>query len=315
VTDIRIQTTSDELIPGQTTRIPIVLVLDQATRVRGIHATFHGAEETKATYTTYNAATKTTQTQTAIEHTDIVKAEFILSGRERKGFFGNITDGLATMVGGGDHDVLDPGEYPFEVEVQVPADARASFAGTKCRVFYELAVLIDIPMARDVKALQSFQVKGADEEPPVPVGSVRIRYPEDQNRGLIDSLMSPELRVEAALAEGLLRDGDTVEGMLVVDTPKPLRYRAISVRLIAVENTTAHGHTDSYAHKGEPVRIADDGVIENTHSQEFSLPVSPLGAVTLRGQLFSIDCFVQIEFDVPWAKDPKIRVPVTLLSA
>ena len=46
--------------------------------------------------------------------------------------------------------------------------------------------------------------------------------------------------------------------------------------------------------------------------EEFQLPVLSPGAMTDHGKLFSIDCFVQIELDVPWAKDAKIRVPVTL---
>jgi hypothetical protein len=312
VTEIQIQATSDQLVPGETTRIPILLKLDKAIKVRGIHAKFHGAEETSATYTTYNAATKTTETKTAVQHVDIVKTESILSGRERKGFFGNLTDGMATMLGGGEHDLLEPGEYPFEIEVQVPPDARASLDGKKCRVFYELSVHIDIPVARDVKAVHSFQVSDASKQQHDSPGSVRIRYPEDQGRGFFDALMGPELRVEAALAEGLLHEGDTAEGMLVGDTPKALQYRAINVRLIAVEKTTANEHTDSYTHQGEPVQIAANGEIEGHYSQEFRLPVASPGATTMQGELFSIDCFVQIEFDVPWAKDPKIRIPITL---
>lgn len=311
--EIRIESSIDELVPGQTSRIPIVIVLEEPLKVRGLHATFHGAEETKATYTTYNAATKSTQTQTAVQHTDIVKTDYVLSGNERKGFFGNVADGLATMFGSGDHDVLQPGEYPFEVEVQVPPEARSSFAGEKCRVFYELSVLIDIPLWRDVKALQSFRVKAATDELTAQRGSVRTRYPEDHDRGLFDALLSPDVRVEVALADGMLREGDTVEGMFVVETAKPLQHRAINVRLIAIESTAAHGHTDRHVHNGEPVQIAGNGVIEERYSQEFQLPVSSPGGRTDRGELFSIDCFVQIEMDVPWAKDPKIRVPVTLL--
>lgn len=311
MTQIEIQPTSDRLVPGETTRVPIVLKLDNAIKVRGIHAKFHGAEETSATYTTYNAATKTTQTQTATEHVDIVKSESILTGRERMGFFGNLADGMATLLGGGEHDVMEPGEYPFEVEVQVPADARASFAGKKCRVFYELSVQIDIPAARDVKAVHAFEVaaKDADHDSP---GSVRIRYPDDKGRGFFDSLMGPDIRIEAALAEGLLREGDTAEGMLVADTPKSLQYRAINARLIAVENVTAHEHTDSYTHEGELLPIATNGQIEGHYTREFQLPVANPGATTIAGNLFSIDCFLQLEFDVPWAKNPKVRIPVTL---
>ena len=133
---IQIQPASSELVPGRTTRIPIVVVVENPLKVRGLHATFHGAEETKATYTTYNAATKTTQTQTAVECVDIIKTDYVLSGREQKGFFGNIADGLATIVGSGDHDVLEPGEYPFEVDVQLPSDTRPSFAG-RCTHFFD----------------------------------------------------------------------------------------------------------------------------------------------------------------------------------
>ena len=311
VAAIRIQPASVELAAGQLSRIPIIVSLDKALKVRGLHATFHGAEETRATYATYNAATKSTQTHTAVQHVDIVKTEFVLSGRERKGFFGNVADGLATIVGGGDHDVLGPGEYPFEVEVHLPPDAPSSFEGKKCRVFYEISTFIDVPMWRDVKARQAFQVQAAAQEP-APGGPVRTRYPEDQHRGLLDALMSPEIRVEAALTEQSLREGDTVEGIFAVETSKPLEYRAISVRLVAMERASAEGHADSYTHTGDPVRIAAEGVIDGKYSQQFCLPASNPGAMTAAGRFFSIECFVQIELDVPWAKDPSIRVPVTL---
>lgn len=311
---IRIQPPSDVLIPGETTRIPLVVVLDEPLKVRGLHATFHGAEETKATYTSYNAATKTMQTHTAVQHVDIGKRGFLLSGRERQGFFGNLADGFATLFGGGEHDVLEPGEYPFEVDVQVPPNGRPSFEGEKCRVFYELSALVDIPLARDVKALQSFRViDNSDPELPAPA-PVRTRYPEDQDRGLLDSWFSPDIRVEAALRQSTFRKGDTVEGIFLVETPKPLECRSISVRVIAVEKTTAHGHTDSHTHMGEPVRIATEGAIQGNYSQQFTLPVSCPGPTTTRGELFSIDWYVQIELDVPWARDPKVRVPITLLG-
>lgn len=311
MSEIRIQPPSDELIPGEAVQIPIVLVLDEPTRARGLHATFHGAEETKATYTTYNAANNTTQTHTAVEHIDIVKAEFLLTGNERKGFFGNLADAVATMFGGGEHELLDPGEYPFEVTVEVPPGARASFAGEKCRVFYELSVLLDIPLGRDLKATCAFQVAGADKHDG-PTGPVRTCYPDDAERGFFDSLLGPDVRIEAALRERCPRAGDRIEGIFVVESVKPLDYRRIDVRLITVESTTAHSHDDSHVHQGEPQTIATAGVIEGRDSREFTLPVAPPGPGPTHGERFSIESFVQIELDVPWAKDPKIRIPVTL---
>ncbi|QDU39593.1 hypothetical protein Mal4_39390 [Maioricimonas rarisocia] len=313
MSEIRIQTASEALVPGETTRVPIVVSLNEPLKVRGLHAKFHGAEETSATYTSYNAATKTTQTHTAVEHVDIVKADYLLSGRERQGFFGNVADAFATLFGGGEHDILEPGEYPFEVDLQVPADARPSFAGGKCRVFYELSVVVDIPLARDLKALQSFQVGGTSAEASRPAPApVRTRFPEDHQRGLLDSWFGPEIHGEAALQRNTFVAGDTIEGILLLETPDPLEHRGISVRLISVESTTAHGHTDEHVHQGEPMQIAGEGTIAERFSQQFRLPVTLPGPVTTRGERFSIDCFVQVEIDVPWAKDPKLRIPITL---
>ncbi len=311
--EIRFQPSAEQLAPGQTHKVPIVIAIDRPLKMRGLHATFRGVEETRATYAMYNAATKSTQIQTAVEHHDIVRRDYTLSGKERKGTFGNIADALATLCGGGDHEVLEPGEYAFEVEVQIPDDAPASFEGSKCRVFYELSVCIDIPAWRDVKAVHSFPLKRPSDDRPGRRGAVRTRYPEDRDRGLLDAWVSPDIRAEAALAEGVLSRGDTAHGIVVIEAPKPLRYRAITARLIAVENTTAHGHTDGHTHRGDPIQIATDGTIAPNTTQEFQLPVASPGAITARGQLFSIDCFLLIELDVPWAKDPAIRVPITLL--
>ncbi len=49
---ISILPASDELHRGQSVQVRVVLQLDNPLRVRGLHARFHGAEETKATYVT-----------------------------------------------------------------------------------------------------------------------------------------------------------------------------------------------------------------------------------------------------------------------
>jgi len=311
--NLRIAPASDVLVPGQVTRVPIVLNLEEPVKVRGLHATLHGAEESQATYSSYNPATKSTQVHTAIEHVDIVKREFLLSGNERKGFVGNLADGFATLLGGGDHDILEPGEYAFEVEVLLPSDARPSFAGKKCRVFYALSAQLDIPLARDVKAQHAFEVvEGRDvvQASPTPV---RTRYPEDQETGLMDAWFAPDVRVELALPCQAYQEGDTLQGTFTVEAPEPLVYDAINARLISVETTTAHGHADSFSHSGNSNVVTSSGVIDNSYTQRFSLPVSLPGPKQGVGDRFQIECFLQIELDVPWAKDPKIRVPITVL--
>jgi hypothetical protein len=166
--EIQIQPPASMLVRGQTITVPIVLALERRLKARGIHAKFLGAEETKAVYTTTSTDSKghvTTQTHTAVQQVEIVSQMHLLAGNEQMGFFGNMSDAVATMFGGGEHDTLEPGEYPFEVEVFVPDEAPGSHVAEKSRVFYELSIRVDVPAGFDLKATQSFQVESLPVAP------------------------------------------------------------------------------------------------------------------------------------------------------
>ncbi|NQU22849.1 MAG: hypothetical protein HQ567_16345 [Candidatus Nealsonbacteria bacterium] len=314
--EIRIQPPSEQIVRGTPMTVRVTVVLDEPLKVRGMHAKFHGAEETRAVYTTSSTDSKgrvTTQTHTAVEHVDVTTQAHLMSGNERLGFFGNLSDAVATIFGGGKHETMQPGEYPFDVEVSIPDDAPPTHVGEKTRVFYELSFQVDVPLATDLKATQSFDLAvlpafAAETNP------VRTRYPDDEGRGLMDSLLGPDVRIELALAADRFRPGELIEGIFRVETDKPLNCRSIRVRLVGVETSQAHGHGDSYAHLGKPVEVATPGVFDGSYKQEFSLPAEAEGPLTAKGKLFSIDWFVQVELDVPWAKDPKIRAPIALCA-
>lgn len=313
---IVIRPPADELPRGKTMKVPITLRLESPVKVRGIHARFHGAEETKATYTTTSTSGKgqtTTTTHTAVEHVTITEREQLLEGRERAGFFGNLWDAVATMFGGGRHRVMSPGEYDYEVEVSIPADAPLTHEGDRSRVFYELTGLVDIPLGRDLKAVHSFRVASLPFQPQV--SPVRVRYPDDEGRGFWDKVLGPDVRIELALAKNVLYRGGSVDGIFQVETDQPVEVQAIRVRLVGHESSEAHGHSDSHQYTGEAIEVASPGSIQGTYSERFSLPADTVRdmPVTAKGKLFSIDWFVQIELDVPWAKDPTIRAPIKLL--
>jgi hypothetical protein len=314
---IRILPPKEILTRGELMRIPIAIVLDKPLKVRGIHAKFHGAEETKAVYTTTSTDSKgvtTTHTHTAIEHNNIVSQEYLLAGNPKLGFMGNVTDAAATLLGGGKHQVFEPGEYPYEVELSIPVDAPATFVGEKTRVFYELSVQVDIPLAVDLTAMRSFQVArvpAAAQE----IAPVRTRYPDDSGRGYVDSWFGPDVQIEMALAANVYRLGEMIDGIVKIDAAKPFKCTAVRIRLLGVETTQAHNHKDSHAHQGEAIELAQPGVINGSFSQEFSIPAQAQAPLTTRGKQFSIDWYVQIEFEVPWAKDPTIRAPIILLPA
>jgi len=314
--EIRIQPPTEQIVRGKPMTVPITVVLDRPLKVRGMHAKFQSAEETKAVYTTTSTDSKgrtTTQTHTAVQQVDITTQAHLMSGNKRLGFFGNLSDAVATIFGGGQHETMQPDEYPFEIEVSIPEDAPPTHVGIKTRVFYELSVQIDVPLAYDLKAVQSFQLM------PLPTSyetnPVRIRYPEDSGRGFFDALFTPDVEIEMALAADKSRLGELIEGIFFVDTEKQLNCNAIRVRLVGIENSQAHGHTDRYVHQGEAVELGTPDVISGSYKQEFTLTAETSAPLSAKGELFSIEWFVQVELDVPWAKDPKIRAPIELLPA
>lgn len=314
--DVRIHLPTDQIVRGKPVTIPITVVLDRPLKVRGIHAKFQGAEESKAVYTTTSTNSKghmTTHTHTAVQQVDITTQAHLLSGNERLGLFGNLSDAVATIFGGGHHERMQPGEYAFEIEVSIPENAPPTHVGKKTRVFYELSVQVDVPLASDLKAAQSFQLA------PLPASyetkPVRTRYPNDAGRGFFDALFAPDVEIEMALAADKSRLGELIKGIFCLETKNPLNCNAIRVRLVGIENSKAHGHTDRYVHQGEAVELGAPGVISASHKQEFTLTAETTAPLSANGELFSIEWFVQVELDVPWAKDPKIREPIELLPA
>lgn len=313
--EILIQPPADILVRGKSMTVPISLALDSPLKVRGIHGKFCGAEETRAVYTTTSTDSKgrvTTQTHTAVQHVEITTQEHLLSGNQRLGFLGSLSDAVATVFGGGKHDTLQPGNYSFAVEVSIPAGAPPTHKGEKTRVFYELSISVDVPAGFDLKAMQSFQVTPRTDSTHR-AAPVRTRYPEDTDRGLIDALFSPDVHIEMALAADRHRLGEVIEGIFIIQPDKPLGCRGIRVRLVGIENSRANGHTDRYVHQCEAIDLGTPGTVAGLYTQEFSLPAETEAPLTARGELFSIEWFVQVELDVPWAKDPKIRAPVELV--
>src|SRR5262245_47347385 len=127
--EIQIQSPAGELVRGQPLRVPLRLNLETRPKVRGIPARVPRAEATKRDSTTPSTDAKgntTTHHHTAVELVDVVDQKHLLRGSEPQGAFRNIGDAVATMFGGGRHEVLEAGAYDFQVEVTVPDDAPAT---------------------------------------------------------------------------------------------------------------------------------------------------------------------------------------------
>lgn len=314
--EIQIGSLSGDFSRGATLRVPVVVVLDRATKVRGIRAAFSGFTETKADYTTTSTDSNgDTQTHhhTAVQAVPFISQDYLLAGGEALGFFGAMADGVASLFGGGKHETLPAGEHPFEIEFTIPPDAPPTHVGRKSRVAYELSVVVDIPMARDLTVVHGFDLPAVAAD--VAAAPIRTRYPDDNGRGLIDSMFGVDVEVEVALSADTFRRGEPIEGIVAAEVRKPVKCRRVTARLMAMEASEAHGHTDRFTHQEPLVEIAQPGEIADSFSQRFSLPAEIAGPPSARGERFSIDWFLEVQFDVPWASDPTIRVPIQILPA
>ncbi|MDA7928855.1 hypothetical protein N9B54_02735 [Mariniblastus sp.] len=305
---------STELIRGQEVPIKIVIDLDKPTKVRGIHASFHAAEKTKATYrvTTSNGKETRTETRTATEYHDIVKESFLLFGSKRMGFFARLSDSLKTWFGGGTHEVMEPGPQEFSLNLKIPEDAPASFLGEKCEVFYRLNVQVDLPIRLNWSKNQSLEV-GA-KQLPQDIAPVHAVFPDELGRSFWDRTFGKNVILNLAIDRDIHSVGETSMAMLTVETPEPLQLTEISADLVGTESVTANGHTDSYGHRYPLQEIDSPNVISEESVHEFDIQIPEIDApFTHSGKNFAVKWQIEVQLEVPWAKNPIISLPIILI--
>ena len=309
---------SPELIPGKPTSVPITIRFDKPTKVRNIIATFHGAIHTQANYTVTKVDSKgrsKSETKTAHEYVDIVKEDFLLAGDEKEGFFSRLGDSMATLVGGGEHTVYGPGEEQFTIEICVPDDAPASFTGKKCEIFYRVAVAVDIPIAFDWNEAHEFRVG----QPPMSFSEmepVHVTFPDEEGRSFWDRTFGKPVTLNFATDRNRLSPSETALAMLTVDTPEPLKLTGIQLSMIGLEKSVARNHRDSYSHVVDLTKVETKELIDNQTVYEFEVTAPPAGDLpfTNQGKNFSVEWFAQITIEIPWAKDPTIRLPIEYME-
>jgi len=316
--NIKITPQSESLKPGEKAHFQVAIDFPHSTKVRGIRAEFVGREKASASYTTTETGadgkTKTV-TKTATEYTDIVKEEFLLLGDPKKGFFGRIGDSMKTAVGGGDHEEVKPGELNFDVEVEIPEDALASFKGKNCEVKYTLAVSVDIPIKFDWNETASVDL------PPRPVkfhetDPIHVIFPDDTGRSFWNKKFGKDVRINLAVDRGTLTVGEQALAMLTIETPEPLKVKKIDVTLVGTEATNAHGHSDKAHHRHAICEVDSPGLISNESVHEFEVLIPELeGPCTQQGTNFDVSWGIEVRLHIPWAADPVILAPITILPA
>jgi len=204
---------------------------------------------------------------------------------------------------------MNPGQYDFPIEINVPENCPPTFKGKKSSVFYRLEVRVDVPVWPDPKQDHNFQVLNLPQV--IDAKPVRIRHPDPTNgRGFWDKMFGKDIKADVALDRDDLVAGDTFAGMLHLEPNEPIRLDGIIVGLIGEERTIAHGHRDRYSHVYEFPVIETPNNLASPLTREFEFVVPDLGLYTSRGVNYEINWAVKVRLDVPWAVDPVITIPI-----
>lgn len=314
----KIEFASDQapLVRGQKHPVRILVHFEKPTKVRGIRALVWGAERTEATYTTTRTDSEgrtTTTTHTAVQHAEIIKEQLLLQGEERLGFFSRIGDSLATWVGAGKHEILGPGTQEFNIDVDVPVNAPASFQGKKCSVFYKVDVSVDLPIKIDW--FESLELELPTEKPElVETSPVHIVFPDESGRSFWDKTFGKPVTLNLAIDRDTLTSGEKAMAMLTIESPEPLQIKKIDYCLLGTENSRAQGHTDSYTHRIPLDEIESPGVIAEEAVHEFEIELPPHEApVSQTGVNYEVQWLLELRLHIPWAKDPVTQVPIQIV--
>jgi len=314
--EIHFQTDVKYLVPGETVRVPIVIDLDQPTKIRNITAQFHAAERAEADYTvttTDSDGDTKTETRTAVDYHDIVKQDYILEGDAPLGCLAGMADSFAALVGAGRGLKLDAGQHEYSVQFTIPENAPPSLDGKKCRIFYDLSLRIDRPLARDPRKTHRFEVAPTIEQ--LQGEPVVAYYPDENGRGFWDRTFGKDAQLTLALQNDVCTPGDKILALFQAETDSPIKIKSATARLLCIESTRADGHTDSYSYQTEPVTIAAAQEIHGGFSTELVIDAESIGPPTTTAHNFDVKWFLEVNLDVPWAKDPSIRAPIRMVGA
>ena len=301
-----------ELVPGGRATVRIRTLARAPVKIRGAHAAFRGFEETKAVYTTSDG--KTTTTHTATERNVLVEERKTFQGRAPQGFFANLADATMTVLGGGDHEELAQGNHDVLLEVDLPADLPETFEGKKSKVVYEAEIHLDIPAGRDFRQRVTFPLEGEEIEGEIDPEPLAIRYPEDQKKGFFDALFGPDVAMRVDVEATRVRRGDTIRGELEVRFPdRPGRVRAVVCQLQRRERSEAQSHKDQHVAKLSREDYAQRESTSNSLFVSFSVRVPDDAVRNTSGAKFTLTNELAVSLDVPWAKDPTIRIPITIV--
>lgn len=189
-------------------------------------------------------------------------------------------------------------EYPFHFDV--PAWMPPAFDGNDCGIYHELTAELDVDWAFD------------------PVSKLRpvVRLRPARGRRAPVILRSPNgfhesIVLEVSLDSAVVAEDEPLSGKIAVRAGHEARWDGI-VLVLSRMTTVAMGHGDRRAQDVSSVRIPKASLLSG-EAVPFLFPPDPTNVPTFGSPQLTVDYVVRVEVDIPWAIDPQIEVPFTVL--
>lgn len=270
-------------LPGEIVEGIVRLSIDKPVKARAVKLEIVGLEET------HIEVRSGKHSHTYREYNHILKNDIILHGP--------LYD---------ENLELQPGNYAFTFEFNIPETALPSYEGTNASVTYKLKAKVDVPFWLDIvdrKKIFVFRNRDALKLllQPAQFQSENFFIPNHDKPGF-----SVELLKVGYLA------GEVIKGSITLRNMGASKMRKVDVRLLGMEFAKAGGYDRDTTRHSSEIEISTNSVIEGVPIK-FNLP-TPRGAPSSYEGIFSnFRWAVEVGLDIPFGFDVKALYPVEIL--
>lgn len=199
---------------------------------------------------------------------------------------------------------LDTGEHQWNVTFTLPAATPATYSGELFRVTYSYRVHVSVPWWPDARAEYVALVEDAPPASPSPPTN-RV-FTSGFTRGT-----SPYF--ELSLGTDVVAPGESLLGAIALANTQTLVYGDATLSLIVLEQVK--GFLRGNQRRRQVCRwILPAAHLRQDEPLDFSLRVPDSAIAGFEQDDISLSWFLHAEVDVPWARDPEVWIPLTIVG-
>lgn len=188
--------------------------------------------------------------------------------------------------------------YPFSLEI--PPWMPDAYAGNDCGVRLSADVRLDVDWALDPQrtfAPRVVHAPTAAQKAPLFLRS--------------DASFHTDFVLEVALDSAMVVSGDLLRGTVALRSGGNKNFDGIVLSVLS-QATAVFSQMTQRTSPLVSFRIPAKA-LRGGEPVPFAIPIGPQYPVTIYNGVFDVSSLLQLELDIPWAFDPSLRVPITIL--